>query len=157
VHAQTDIVGTVAHRHQSRWAAAWGIAAGLVLMAVLVEYHTILTGQGGPGGQPSTRVAFISAYIVGVAAVAFAAAGCLMADRSAPARPLFMASASGAVVLGIAGIFSIGIGLFVAVAMQLVAAGRAPAHAYDRRVQMATALLVALPPIALVAGLALTS
>lgn len=147
----------LAHRNQSRRAAAWGIAAGLVLMAVLVEYRTVLAGQSGSSGQPSTRVAFISAYIACLAVVAFVVAGCLMTDRSAPARPLLIASAGGAALLGIVGIFSIGIGLFVAAAIQLVAVGCTPAHPYDRRARMATASLVALPPIALVVGMALTS
>ena len=148
---------TVAHRRRCRRAAAWAIVAGLILMAVLVEYRVVLSGQGGSGGQHSTRIAFISAYIVGLAALGFVAAGCLLADRSGPARPLLMASASGAIVLGVVGIFSIGIGLFVSAAIQLVAAGRAPAHPQDRQARIAAACLVAVPPIALVAGLALTS
>lgn len=148
---------TVAHRRRCRRAAAWAIAAGLVLMAVLVEYRVVLSGQGGSGGQHSTRIAFISAYFVGLAILGFVAAGCLIGDRSAPARPLLMASASGAIVLGVVGIFSIGIGLFVSAAIQLAAAGRAPAHPYDRQARIAVASLVAVPPIALVAGLALTS
>jgi len=150
-------VVTDRHRSPAPYAAAWAVASGIVLVAVLAGYHTILTGQGGSGDQFTTRIVFISVYICGLAVFDFLAAGCLVTDRSTPARPLLMASASGAIALGIVGIFSIGVALFVAAAIELVAATRVPAHPHDRRARTATAVLVALPPIALVAGLALTS
>lgn len=118
----------------------------------------LLAEQGGSGGF-NARVAFVSAYIAALAALAFVAAGCLMANRPAPARPLLLATASGSIFLGIAAIFSIGLALFVAAAVQLIAAGRAPAaRLRDRWALVATTLgLLVLPPLALVVGFGLTS
>jgi len=133
------------------------VAAGIALLAVLAGYHILLAQQGSSDPSMNWRIAFISAYITFFAVLAFVAAGCLISGRPAPARTLLMTTASAAISLGIPAIFSIGLALFMAAAVQLVAAARAPAHQRDSRARVTTLALLPLPPVVLIAGFMLTS
>lgn len=86
-----------------------------VALATCVAYLSLLAAQGGYSGLDVLTVPFVTAYMLLMAALL---AGSLVRGLRASLRmPLRAAAAAGLLVLGILGIFSIGLPLVVAGAL----------------------------------------
>ncbi len=116
-------------------------------------YLGLMLGQGGARPEVAT-VAFVAAYLVGLAALL--AASLLRRWRAVVRRSLRAGAAGGLLVLGVLAIFSIGLPLLIAGAMATGAAVRTMRGRFIAASSISALAAAALAVVVLVAGFEVT-
>ncbi|MGO8687483.1 MAG: hypothetical protein ACLQT7_09970 [Candidatus Dormibacteria bacterium] len=91
-------------------------------------YRSLIASQGNsnPPGDYWSRVDFITVFMAGIAAAALSGAVLLGLRRDTAASFLLITACTGSAALGVVGIFSIGLALFVVAALVALAVSASP-------------------------------